>query len=543
MYNSFRSPKAISKSGLNDLILKFRSKKEISYEEAFNALTTHVVASEVTLSTPRQESLFKEHVFRFLRMFDPKSGFAIERCNRYSTEGKVGGKVTATQKWFKNQKIESLVGVIGELSEDQERMLLKPGVNDFSVMYSCRKNCAQLWLGPAAFINHDCRPNCRFVSTGRDTATLKALRDIESGEEITCFYGEDFFGDANCYCECETCERRGKGSFFREEPNHHDRQDKYSLRETDNRLNRIKKTTLMKTDVDKKNNCSSSLRRSSRLSSSEVSSCDSGVGVTTASSSSSSSSSSYESRRHSSSSHAMISVNNFYHNNKTVTTAKEASSSTVNHEHLLRNHHHVNTPSSSLKMTIRVTNSSMRHDNKDEDQHCNHSSSSPSLRFNHNKIEEEDEDDDQENEENSSSACSDDDDDDDSSDSDSEDSSSSQEEEDDDDDDEEVKTPTKRGRRPKNNNMKGRMRQHSGVSSTSSSKVSSSSSSGSSSVRKRTRTTRMTSQNLDKQEEESRKGRSTTTATTTTAKRLRLIVGQNHAISIDIPRKKMKRNS
>lgn len=207
-------PKFISPV-FREIVLQFKANK-INYEVAYEKLISanNQIKTFLNRFSRRQiDTILKKHCYRYLQIFDKDSGFEIAHCPRYSQEHFQGAKLCTTRKWSKNEKVEFLIGCIAELTEEEEHDILKPGVNDFSVMYSCRKNRAQLWLGPGAFINHDCRATCKFVSTGRNTACVKILRDIEAGDEITCHYGQNFFGDDNCYCECETCERRGTGAF------------------------------------------------------------------------------------------------------------------------------------------------------------------------------------------------------------------------------------------------------------------------------------------------------------------------------------------
>ncbi|PWY98791.1 hypothetical protein BCV70DRAFT_164136 [Testicularia cyperi] len=95
--------------------------------------------------------------------------------------------------------------------EAEYKGVLGPG-RDFSVIRSARKGCSQLLLGPARFVNHDCNPNTQFYPTG-STMVFKVIRPIHRNEEITTFYGENYFEWGNSECMCATCEARGTGVF------------------------------------------------------------------------------------------------------------------------------------------------------------------------------------------------------------------------------------------------------------------------------------------------------------------------------------------
>ncbi|KAM3183672.1 hypothetical protein ACTXT7_009901 [Hymenolepis weldensis] len=199
-------------SRLKKIIEDFQTHKD--FELAYKQLINEDIGIKQQWKTdPR----FRDHIYRYLLLFDERSGIKIAPCYRYASEGHIGGAIFATKDWPKGSKIYTLVGCIAELTKDEERSFLRQKENDFSVMYSSRKQKSQLWLGPAAYVNHDCQPNCEASFTiscdGDDRMSLTAIRDIKVGDEIYIFYGLDFFDTNNAACECFTCELLGKGSF------------------------------------------------------------------------------------------------------------------------------------------------------------------------------------------------------------------------------------------------------------------------------------------------------------------------------------------
>lgn len=220
------------------------------YRQTFNRLRTEVPKwwKQFENETDDKKKKIQDHIYLYLKMWDPNSGYTIKECLRYSKDGidGRGGSLHVSMNYKKGENISELKGCIAPMTPEQAAEILFEGQNDYSVQYSMNRRKSQLWLGPAAFLNHDCKPNAKIESTGPHTASVFAITDIKCDDELLIFYGKEFFGPNNCECECFTCERRLQGKFGGSNPTRTSplkvlAGSKYGLRETASRKRRLTK--------------------------------------------------------------------------------------------------------------------------------------------------------------------------------------------------------------------------------------------------------------------------------------------------------------
>ena len=171
-----------------------------------------------SLKDEKEREQFARHLRRYVCIYMPDCPFEVTTTNRYTITDHEAS-ITARRNINPREEIKYLTGVQVAMTEEQEKTL-ELARKDFSLVISSRKKTRSLFLGPARFANHDCDANARLSTTGYDGMQIVAVKQIEAGEEITVSYGEDYFGDDNEECLCQTCENRqvnGWAPFKREE--------------------------------------------------------------------------------------------------------------------------------------------------------------------------------------------------------------------------------------------------------------------------------------------------------------------------------------
>lgn len=158
-----------------------------------------------SLKTPKEKEDFKAHLRRYMSIYLSDCPFEVNATNRY-TIVTYEASITARRFIRRNETIKYLAGIQVTITPEEEaEMSLRK--KDFSLVVSSRSKSTSLFMGPARFANHDCNANARLVTRGSAGIEIIACRDIEVGEEITVTYGESYFGEDNCECLCQTCER------------------------------------------------------------------------------------------------------------------------------------------------------------------------------------------------------------------------------------------------------------------------------------------------------------------------------------------------
>lgn len=139
------------------------------------------------LKSEKEKNDFRQHLRRYINIYLPDCAFEVSTTNRYTVVTHEAA-VTARRLIKKGEVIKYLCG-IQVLMTPEEEEFIQHSRRDFSIVISSRNKQASLFLGPARFANHDCGANAELITRPNHGMAVKALRDIEVGEEITVTYG------------------------------------------------------------------------------------------------------------------------------------------------------------------------------------------------------------------------------------------------------------------------------------------------------------------------------------------------------------------
>lgn len=156
------------------------------------------------LKSPKEKLDFKQHLRRYTQIYLPDCPFEVSSTNRYTVTTHEAS-IVARRLIKRNEPIKYLSGIQVHITPDEEAAL-SVRKKDFSIVVSSRSRMTSLFMGPARFANHDCGANAKLVITGQAGIDIVAVRNINVGEEITVTYGENYFGEDNCECLCQSCE-------------------------------------------------------------------------------------------------------------------------------------------------------------------------------------------------------------------------------------------------------------------------------------------------------------------------------------------------
>jgi hypothetical protein len=123
---------------------------------------------------------------------------------------KTGLGLFATQPIKKGSKIIRYFGPMLDCNKKKddavENKYLFQITKRWTVDGSVRKNVAR-------YINHACKPNAESdVNTRKLKITIRAIKNIETGQEINYDYGTDYFKEylKPIGCKCDSCEKKRK---------------------------------------------------------------------------------------------------------------------------------------------------------------------------------------------------------------------------------------------------------------------------------------------------------------------------------------------